>query len=155
MSDEEFIVYGEPLKPRHACAVCGHVLDYVVDVGWRHNSGDKSLYDHPAVPVPADEISVVSMCDFCYEPDPRWILPVKSFVNVKANAGSGGNWAACDGCVRLINRNEWSALMRRVKVAWQKRHGTMLPPVEQHISKMYRAVRKNMTGAPFETENSK
>ena len=132
------------LLPRHVCAVCGRVLEFWEGKGWFHNLGDESLWDHPPVPVRDTEIIVVEKCDFCYADEPGWVIPARSFVSLASN--SGGNWAACDDCERLIRRNDWNGLIRRVKAAWESRHGPMEAPVEAGIRHLYRQLRKAITG---------
>lgn len=140
MSDEE-----PYLLPRHACAVCGHVLDYVHGAGWSHGIGDASLWDHPAVPVLATDLPALEeRCDFCYADSTSWVIPARSFVSM--GASSGGNWAACDECCRLVETNQWNALLRRVKTSWTERHGEMEQAVESGLRALYRQLRKNITG---------
>lgn len=134
------------MPERHACAVCGRILDHTDD-GWLHaNVLDSTLIDHIAVPVPADEIEVEEKCDFCYADSPAFIVPAKSFVYM--GAGSHENWAACDECARLLSRNEWNALNRRMRASWESRHGEMPEAVYQSVRGLYRALRKNITGPP-------
>lgn len=65
------------------------------------------------------------VCDFCSSPDVVWSYPAHDFGLATANAttgevipevpiiASGGNWAACACCGKLIEANDRGALMER------------------------------------------
>lgn len=150
---------GEAETHSHACAVCGRVLDYWEKAdgtsGWRHSIAAPAEDDHIAVPVPADQIQVRARCDFCYSDEVAWVVPAREIRfevigSPQPPIGGGGmdaDWAACDPCSKLIDGNRWNALLERVKRSWEDRHGPMSPEVEAELKKLYRVLRKNITGA--------
>jgi hypothetical protein len=100
------------------------------------------------VPVPQSEATVVAgRCDFCYEDHPAWLIPARDF-EVLPGHFSGGDWAACDGCMALIEANSWSGLLRRAKSGWESRHGAMPTEVSSSLPRLYRLLRKNISGSP-------
>lgn len=137
-------------RKRKVCAVCGRVLDFWEGKGWLHPLADPTLDDHPAVPVSDTEVPVVAKCDFCYADSPGWIIPARTFASMGAK--SAEDWAACDSCVVLIEKNQWNALLRRVKVSWEERSGPMDSEVEARLKALYRTLRKHITGAPRPVE---
>lgn len=130
----------------HVCERCGRVLDHHEGIGFVHTVGDAGM-DHDPVPVPVSEaVVVVGRCDFCYADWPAWVVPAGEF-EVMPGHMSSGDWAACDGCAALINSNQWSALIRRAQQSWQIRHGEpMAPPVADGLPRLYRLLRKHITG---------
>lgn len=135
------------LSKRKVCAVCGHVLNLVSGQGWIHGLGDPGLWDHAAVPVDETEVSVNAVCDFCYRPDPPWVIPSSDFVSIFAHAGA--DWTACDDCCQLVEKNDWNGLMRRVEKSWASRHGEMPEEVQRYLRGLYRQLRKHITGTPY------
>jgi hypothetical protein len=144
--------------PRKMCLVCGNVLDY-------HEASDTydhtiatidemgGAVDHPVIPVFPSEApqQLVEKCDFCYADGTSWVVPARSFTLPYTNSASTGDWAACALCGPLVVHNRWNELFRRVKAGWQARMGEeMPPPVETSLKAMYRKLRKNITGAPYE-----
>lgn len=129
------------------CGVCGRVLDHRDDVGFVHTVGDTGA-DHEPVPVPMEQALVVAVrCDFCYVDHPAWVIPAREFEAMPGHM-SAGDWAACDECARLIESNQWSALIRRAAESWQRRHGEpMAAPVLAGLPRLYRLLRKNITGS--------
>jgi hypothetical protein len=56
------------------------------------------------------------ICDFCSSPDVRWRYPARDFtrsVMGVVDAGSRGDWAACDACHRLIRLSLRDKLVER------------------------------------------
>jgi len=133
--------------------VCGRVLDYWERVGWVHSFGsqDPEELDHPPIPVSTEEAGeqLRSRCDFCYADYPEYQIPARTFT--RGASVSVGDWAACDGCVRLIQRDQWNKLMERVVASWTARHGQMSEAVRADLRGMYRQLRKNITGSPRRT----
>jgi len=131
---------------RRVCAACGRVLDYHEGSGWAHTF-DPTLQDHPAVPVLDTEIpTVVEKCDFCFGDGTTWILPARDF-EVGPNHGSDGDWGACDQCAELIQTNQWTRLVQRVKDSWPHQHGMPMPSgSELWLRRTYRKLRDNITG---------
>jgi hypothetical protein len=129
------------------CMVCGRVLDYHSGRGWAHTIADQPGLDHPAIPVTPDEAGdqVIGRCDFCYADEVKYTLPAESFII--GRHGSQGDWAACDGCAREIEKNAWNALLRRVLASHTARHGAPPPEVEQALRALYRELRKHVTGS--------
>lgn len=149
-----------PTDEHIVCRDCGRVLDWYEDPlgigGWRHTLMDGGAFaDHPPQPVPDNEVEAIYRCDFCSADESVWTLPVASFTLpglVSDNFTSDGDWSACQGCGSLIERNQWNALLRRVKAAHLKRHGEPMPePICQALARMYQQVRKNVKGGlrPF------
>lgn len=135
-----------PEEP-HVCGVCGRVLDHREGVGFEHSVGDRASEDHEPVPVPQSQALVVhGRCDFCYVDNPGWVVPAEDF-EVMPGQMSGGNWAACDDCARLIESNQWSALVRRARTGWEARHGPMPAPVSESLPRLYRLLRRHITGS--------
>jgi hypothetical protein len=141
------------------CAVCGRVLNLFTREGertWLHALGDETVFDHPPVPIDPEEApgQFRGRCDFCYAEEPTWQIPVRSFeLEDLPGHGSAGDWAACDACMTLIERNDWNGLVRRVVTKWEQREGiAMLPEVQQSLRGLYRKIRRNITGAPRRIE---
>jgi hypothetical protein len=143
-----------------ACAVCARILDrFEPGDGtapyWRHTPQDGGeLADHLPVPVDAADIHTEYRCDFCNTDESAYILPVRTFEApglTMSRYNSAGDWSACLGCGRLIELNQWSGLLRRVKKSWEGRHGPMPREIEQSLSSLYRLIRKNQSGGlhPF------
>lgn len=132
------------------CIVCGRILDYQESVGWIHSlaSLDPAEKDHPPIPVLPEEAGeqTRARCDFCYADYPEYVLPVKSFTAITGMAESVGDWAACEMCARLIESNQWNALQTRVRTSWEARHGEFADELEREQKRLYRVLRKNITG---------
>jgi len=133
------------------CRICEHVLDvYMADGGVEliHTFQDSALNeDHAPDPIPAPP-GYRGRCDFCNE-RPEFILPVRDFVTDFLRKGaSGGNWAACATCAKLIETNNWSGLVARYVSVRESRDGvTVLPEEVAAIRALHRKLRKNITGA--------
>jgi hypothetical protein len=148
----------EPEK--RSCAVCARVLHSVVpesggEAYWVHS--EMELEDHPAVPVERSEVQTSYRCDFCSGENPLWVLPSRPFDSgsfavpgAVLDTASGENFACCDACVELIEKNQWNALVRRVARIMVEKHGMQesLGFVESGLKDYYRKLRKNITGAP-------
>lgn len=111
-----------------------------------HGAG--STDDHPVIPVTVQEAGeqVIPRCDFCFCDYPEYVLPVRNFV--KGISGSMGDWAACETCIQLVEKNRWNALYDRTAAGYEARHGEMPPAVQTSMRSLHRTVRKNITGAP-------
>lgn len=151
-------------ESRQVCAVCARVLSELTDrvtgqKTWIHPL-DMELggeEDHPPVPVMPNEITTDARCDFCFQPDPQWVLPVNDFpydnltaLGLLASYGSAGSWAACDTCADFLNRGLWPNLTRRAMAAFRERHGTGEKDIDDFVDdqlrSMYRQLRKNVAG---------
>lgn len=137
-------------EERRICLVCGRVLDYWQTRGWQHSiaTTDPEEVDHPPIPVTAQEAGeqLRPRCDFCYSDYPEFILPARTF----REGGPGvsvGDWAACEMCARCIEKDAWNKLMERVVASWEARQGPMSPQVAADLRRMYRTLRKNVTGS--------
>jgi hypothetical protein len=139
------------------CRVCGRRLDWLepqdgTEGTWEHSLQDADQQaDHQPDPVDDTETYALYRCDFCNEDESAYILPVRSFQTLDPLGNpyaSAGDWSACLGCGRLIELNQWSALIRRVNKAGEHRHPGMPMP---DIAPLYRMVRKNQAGGlrPF------
>jgi hypothetical protein len=149
-----------PDPAARVCAVCGRVADQNEEGGYLHIadllSGEA---DHPVVPVLPGEVHTNGKCDFCYGDNPTFIVPVRTFefdgvprielpeVTIKG-MGSIGDWAACEPCAKLIERNAWSALLRRLQ---ENDPRAAIPEVATSTRRRWRKVRANITGSvrPF------
>lgn len=140
--------FDEPLKIAKVCAVCGRVLSYWSERGWFHAAPELLADDHPAVPVDHTDVPFIGRCDFCQADRPGFVIPCKPFaLNVLPGHGSSADWAACDTCARLVDTNQWSAVLRRARIAYQHVSGApMLHDVEATVRLLYAQVRRNVTG---------
>ena len=139
-----------PVPPRgdgpYVCEICGRVLDYEEGVGYLHTAGD-SAAGHEPMPVPQSQALVVAgRCDFCYADHPAWVVPARDFEVLPGHV-SNGDWAACSDCGRLIETDQWSALTRRARRGWEQIHGPMPDHQSDALPRLYRLLRKNITGA--------
>lgn len=139
------------------CAVCGRVADHVHGKGWLHvaDAISDAGQDHLVIPVRPDEIHTIGHCDFCNALHPAFMLPVRDFLypgsarlvfpdGDTGRSGSSGGWSACTDCARLLERNEWNGILRRVTASRaEARH----PEVQEGLRRLYRQVRANVTGA--------
>jgi hypothetical protein len=110
--------------PHTACAVCGHVLNlHSSSFGetWVHALEEDK--DHPAVPVPLESISTISLCDFCLAPDAAWLLPVEDY-RASPESQSVGDWQCCADCAALLERSDWDGLASRALDALTSRGET-------------------------------
>lgn len=114
------------------CSVCGRVLSYDgTEQRYVHNLQDQIREDHPPVAVHASEMPTHNArCDFCNRDvahEDIWTVPASDFqmpqaIGITASGKvdstrpqmSVGDWAACLDCVRLIQRDRWSQLVKRV-----------------------------------------
>lgn len=142
-------------EPRHVCAICGLVLNKITGGGgsrWDHSRPQ----DHPALPIevtayPAAQ--VVNRCDFCYGEDVRWMIPAKTFTTPVRGSVSVEHWAACEECVKCVNRDDWTGLHRRALAEYERRNGVALGVVEgAMVLRLYRKLRRNINGAPVPIE---
>lgn len=101
-----------------ACAVCARPLDDLTvpgePVAYVHIQ--EADLDHPAVPVPADQVRVRLRCDFCSGEPVVWQIIADDFPMPEPQSGgnSVGDWAACAPCGKLIQSNRWIGLASRV-----------------------------------------
>lgn len=86
-------------------------------------------------------------CDFCYDPDPQFVLPARDFQTPIQGHGSAGDWACCEVCAGLLHTGEWTRLTNRVIASWELRNGPMPPEVQRAMRRLYRDLRKNITGS--------
>lgn len=141
------------------CAVCGHALNHFVDregnEAWIHPMDLVETPDHPPVPIDRQVTSIIK-CDFCSVENAPWVVPANSFEmptvqGVNYDQMSNGDWAACDICVDLINRQRWTALVKRSNDMLYKKYGIALPNNVLHrmTSDLYRRLAVNITGEPY------
>lgn len=129
------------------CAVCARVLDSHPVFGWTHTAQD-SPADHPAVPASRDEIMTRARCDFCNGENPPWVVPASSFV-VASGHGSDGDWAACDSCVKYIQRDDWDGLVRHVVNQYGRSR-----ELSASLTLLYLALRQNLRGKPVRLDST-
>lgn len=130
----------------HVCNRCGRVLDHEEGVGFIHTISDANA-DHEPEPVPVSEALVVAgRCDFCTRDFPEWVVPASEF-EVTPGHMSGDDWAACNECAALIEKDQWNALIRRAKAGWEDRNGPMPAELEGSIPRLYRLLRRHITGS--------
>ena len=131
--------------PHTACAVCGHVLNQRSSAfgrTWEHAlEQDK---DHPAVPVPVEEIRTIKLCDFCLEPDAAWILPAEDY-RASPESESVGDWQCCAGCAAFLEKGDWTALTAKALAAVRSRGETRGAELEI-FEAMYSQLREHITG---------
>lgn len=130
------------------CAVCGTVLDFDTrPKAWKHPSW-MVKEDHVAVPVRQEDApaQLQGHCDFCFEPQPKWELPVRSFETPAPGFGSAGAWAACEHCAHLIRMRNWQELTAHSIKSWEGRHGPMMDLMKGEIRRLYRMVRDHQAG---------
>lgn len=141
------------------CAVCKRVLDHYEDLEdptlsrWIHTYQDAVDADHDPVPVDADTTEPQYRCDFCTNDESAYILPVRNFpMPGIPGMMSGDSWSACTACALLIDKNQWSALLRRTAAYYEQKHGTMSDHLLMAQRRLYWMVRANICGAlrPFE-----
>lgn len=143
------VILGDMPKPSlsHVCEVCRRVLDFHEHEGYRHTIGDADA-DHAPVPIPAIEVDeIAGRCDFCYADGPEFVIPARDFEVVPGHE-SLGDWAACATCADLIGSDQWSRLVRRASEGYEQRHGPMDAQVAASLPRLYRLLRKNMSGSP-------
>lgn len=128
--DDERPSAGGPLV---VCSVCGRVLSYdEAERRYAHNLQDQVNEDHPPIPAQAKDLPTHNArCDFCnidVSHSDVWTVPASDFelpriMGITVGGGvesarpqmSIGDWAACLDCVRLIQRDRWSQLIKRVQ----------------------------------------
>jgi hypothetical protein len=130
--------------------VCGRTLAYSGSRGHFHSVQDEPA-DHLPVPVPYEELGEQfrGRCDFCNDELPEFVLPVRDFIlDIDRGQGSTADWAACRECATMLERDDWNGVRRRSMAKWQDKHGDYgAPDRERLINRLYRQVRKNITGA--------
>lgn len=143
--------------PRKICLVCGYVLDfhsrtqtYEHTIATIEETGGTE--DHPVIPVFTSEApqQLRELCDFCYAEGTSWVVPARTFQMPNQPSVSTGDWAACAHCGPLVAGDRWNTLFRRAKAGYEARNGPMNSFVETALKAMYRKLRKNITGAPYE-----
>lgn len=139
-----------------ACAVCAQVLFPLATatpngdevVAWLHRAElTGGPVDHIAVPVGVDEVHADVRCDFCSGPEPTWVLPVASF-EAGSEHTSHQDWAACDACARLLRKQQWDRLTKRVVLASAARHriSPSEPSLIESVETLFAQVRENQSG---------
>lgn len=131
------------------CAVCRRVLDRYADedgMGYRHTVQDQRIAIHAPQPIPMPDDYREGRCDFCNLDQMAFALPVRDFQPPGLSGHmSMGDWAACLDCARLIDGNRWTDLVTRVISIREGQFGETTDPV--HYNRLYRAVRKNISGS--------
>lgn len=129
------------------CRVCHRTLDMRTDeTGVTYLHPIAAPADHEPVPVAPDAEWRV-LCDFCAAEGAAFTLPVRDFTDRRTGAHSSGDWAACAGCARLIERDEWTALVRRVALAFERRNAVVAGEgIRQHLQALYRTLRAAIAG---------
>lgn len=134
------------------CATCNNAVDrYTDDTGLTYIHTPQDPDDHPVVPIrPGTDWR--GRCDFCSHWPAQWRLPARSFtIPGNTQHGSEGSWAACNECARLIERNQWTAVIRRCLAHTKNVHPTItdaeLDQYQHGIGALYKALRKHITGS--------
>lgn len=129
------------------CAACRRVLAIRTDetgVSLVHTLQD--AHDHAPEPIPMPDGYREGRCDFCNRDDQSYLIPARDF-GMDDRQMSSGEWAACDPCMRLIERNRWNDLLTRV-LAVREQLGQETPPeLRPALARMYRVLRKNISGS--------
>ena len=75
-------------------------------------------------------MSTSSICDFCSDPELRYIYPCRRFVCAydDVTTVSEGGWTACDDCADLIERDRRAELYVRAIGAQRERHPLLRDP---------------------------
>lgn len=154
----------EGMKLRHACAVCGRVLDFShLTNEWLHGRQDSD--DHPVVPVLAADIQVRARCDFCSaEPVVSFVVsePVSMVGLLDSPEGdrshavplryADATWACCVVCDRLIRRQRWSRVTARAVRSMEANGQSGGRPLDaalvDALRQLHGLVAENMIGAP-------
>lgn len=138
------------------CDVCKSALNSRADgnltgIDYIHPEGRGE--DHEPKPVEAPE-DWRGECDFCSDTNPAFILPTRGFKMpgldvLPDDHMSAGDWAACDTCAKLIERDQWNRLVQRAVDAQIGRTPGMQflrDDLTTRLGRMYRVIRKNTTG---------
>lgn len=92
-----------PITYEHAAAV-------TMSIGNTNHPVDPVLYDPTTM-------ELVGVCDFCSTPGPRWRYPATSFIDTVGQYGSVEDWAACQRCHDLIEKDDERSRRRLVDVS--------------------------------------
>lgn len=131
----------------HVCRKCLRVLDESSTSGFQHTMQDMDA-DHAPDPAPYHSVMEVrGRCDFCNRDHPDFVLPVRDYVVAPGHVNQG-DWAACKGCAALIEKDQWSALVRRVvAIAMETKPESERKAVEVGVPRAYRMLRKHIIGS--------
>lgn len=93
----------------------------------------------------------MAQCDFCDSQEPKWEYPCKTFTDPTGIGVSVENWAACEGCHKLIQFGLYDILARRsVRTHWMVKSGEVKgQKVMDYVRPLHRLFRLNRTGEPF------
>lgn len=155
-----------PNLPEMICARCGVALDYEQfdesqpEGRWVHPYaqtlyGDAQVRSpadlHEPQPVTADQAPVKPKyrCDFCFAQDPAWRYPCRSFdlPNTPGYA-SYEDWAACDKCHDVIEKQDIDMLVRRAM-----KHSPSIKNRESAASRVLRRALKELYLNFFRSRN--
>lgn len=116
-----------PPTPHLVCRTCMTTLDVIehrdeTPMEYEHAAAVTRMIgntDHPVDPVLYDPTSMelVGVCDFCSQPGPRWRYPATSFMDTKSGYGSIEDWAACERCHDLIEKDDDRSRRRLVDLS--------------------------------------
>ena len=71
-------------------------------------------------------VSESPVCDFCSDPDPRYLEDARTFTATEIEGElytrSTGAWAACAVCHRFVQSRDWKALEKRAVNQLQRKH---------------------------------
>ncbi|MFG3423203.1 hypothetical protein [Micromonospora sp. NPDC048063] len=125
-----------PDVERHGCATCRRPLTTFKSpgnpVGFLHPGG--TIADHEPDPVPLTQLPTVeTACDFCSAPNPVASFAFSSLEIIAVDGDLptmtqdlGGDWAACEGCARLVEVRDVAGLTDRA-VRRALRRGSSAP----------------------------
>ncbi|SCL12904.1 hypothetical protein GA0070616_0059 [Micromonospora nigra] len=121
----------------YGCAVCRIPLNAYKrpgkPVAFLHP--DRATADHAPDPVPLSQLPTVeTVCDFCSAPNPVASFAFSSLEIIAVDENDtpamtqdlGGNWAACEGCARLVEIRDVAGLTARA-AARARRRGIPAP----------------------------
>jgi len=140
------------LEMAHYCGVCRGSLDRLVTDGvttWLHGRADqhaRGIEPHEPVPVPVREMhDVVTYCDFCSDPEPRWVIVFNAAASILNNTDApnehyGSVWLADERCRELLTTGQLAGLLARVRAAFRRRGHVLDPRDEQLLDEMYRGL---------------
>jgi hypothetical protein len=136
------------------CRICREVLDIrtiaAFGVTTYIHAGARTL-DHEPDPALPGEVEARTFCDFCYEPEPGWVVPARDFLMPTPDGshyGSKGDWSSCETCAVFVREDRWDALFTRVLRSWERRRGSMDQVTGEYLQQLHAGLRENITGTP-------
>lgn len=110
----------------------------------------KRLSPDVVVELKADTV----MCDFCSQPNPRWVYPAKDFGEIVTKFASVGDWGACEECKQLIQAGDWDTLAQRSMtfIGDKSLPEDINATVLQAVKDMHQGFAQSRIGGPYPVE---